>query len=79
MQTKIRKWGKSAVVWLPATMLKQLKLTVGAPVTLNTEDGNIIITPAHSKRYKLADLLTGVTEENKHSAIDWGKPVGNEV
>lgn len=28
---------------------------------------------------KLADLLSGVTDENKHSATDWGKPVGKEV
>ena len=31
------------------------------------------------RKYTLAQLLKGVTEENKHRAVDWGAPVGKEV
>ncbi len=34
---------------------------------------------ARKRKYTLAQLLDGVTEENKHPAVDWGPPVGNEV
>ena len=28
---------------------------------------------------KLEELLEGVTEDNIHGEIDWGKPVGKEI
>jgi antitoxin MazE len=77
MQTEIKKWGNSAVVRLPATLLKQLNITVGSPITIIAENDTILITPA-SPKLKLADLLAGITSENLHSEMDWGQPVGKE-
>ncbi|MDA8092880.1 MAG: AbrB/MazE/SpoVT family DNA-binding domain-containing protein [Betaproteobacteria bacterium] len=79
MRTEIKKWGNSAVVRLPASMLAQLSLAVGAPVELRTEDGRIVIEPSAKPVYKLDDLLAGITKENRHEAMDWGHPVGREV
>jgi antitoxin component of MazEF toxin-antitoxin module len=31
------------------------------------------------RKYTLAQLLEGVTEENRHEEVDWGPPVGNET
>ncbi|ELS0628864.1 hypothetical protein R4036_004598 [Salmonella enterica] len=31
------------------------------------------------KEYKLDDLLAGITPENRHELLDFGKPVGNEI
>lgn len=45
MQTEIKKWGNSAVVRLPATMLAELQLTVGSPIELKQENGHLIIEP----------------------------------
>ena len=30
-------------------------------------------------RYRLADLVAGITPENVHPATDWGSPVGREI
>ena len=79
MQTDIKKWGNSAVVRLPAAMLAQLKLAVGAPVELKTEGGRIVIEPSAKPIYKLEDLVAGITDANRHDAVDWGSPVGREV
>ena len=79
MQTDIKKWGNSAVVRLPAAMLAQLKLAVGAPVELKTEGGRIVIEPSEKPIYKLEDLVAGITDANRHDAVDWGRPVGREV
>lgn len=78
MQTEIKKWGNSAVVRLPATLLKRLKLAVGDPITITSDEDTIIITPTESNKYQLSNLLADVTPENIHSVTDWGKPVGNE-
>lgn len=77
MQSEIKKWGNSAVVRLPAPLLKQLNITVGSPITITADNDTIFITPA-SPKFRLADLLAGITSENMHSETDWGQPVGKE-
>jgi antitoxin MazE len=79
MQTEIKKWGNSAVVRLPAILLAQLKIAVGSPVDLKIEDGRIIVEPSGKKEYKLDELLAGITRENRHESVEWGKAVGREV
>ncbi len=79
MDTEIKKWGNSAVVRLPAVLLAQLKLTVGAPVRLNAEDGRIVIEPSTKRRYELEELVSGITRDNRHDAVNWGAVVGREA
>ncbi|HVL58595.1 MAG TPA: AbrB/MazE/SpoVT family DNA-binding domain-containing protein [Burkholderiaceae bacterium] len=79
MDSRIRKWGNSAVVRLPASLLAQLELEVGAPVKLDVEAGRIIIEPAVRRRYELDDLVAAITPQNRHGALDWGPPVGREA
>ncbi|OAI25182.1 MULTISPECIES: AbrB/MazE/SpoVT family DNA-binding domain-containing protein [Methylomonas] len=79
MQTKINKWGNSAVIRLPAAMLARLKLEVGSPVELTADDGGFRIVPTTTKPvFKLDDLLAGITDENRHECIEWGPDVGRE-
>lgn len=78
MEAVVHKWGNSAAVRLPATLLKEVKLSAGEQIEITTEDGRIIIAPVRNK-YRLADLLAGVTAENRHEEIDFGLPVGREV
>ncbi|MGD0958594.1 MAG: AbrB/MazE/SpoVT family DNA-binding domain-containing protein [Methylomonas sp.] len=49
MQTEIKKWGNSAVVRLPATMLAQLKLEVGSTVELTADEIGFRIVPSTTK------------------------------
>jgi antitoxin MazE len=79
MQTKIKKWGNSAVVRLPATMLARLKLEVGSPVELTADDAGIHIVPTAAKPiFRLDDLLAGITADNRHDCIEWGPDVRRE-
>ncbi len=50
MHTEIKKWGNSAVVRLPATILAELSLAVGSQVELKQENGHLIIEPIRSLR-----------------------------
>ena len=78
MQTEIKKWGNSAVIRLPAAMLAQLNLKVGAPVSLEIKEGQLVIEPTANVKYKLDNLLAGITAKNKHEEADWGEAVGLE-
>jgi antitoxin component of MazEF toxin-antitoxin module len=31
------------------------------------------------RRYRLEELVEGITQENRHEATGWGRPVGLEV
>ena len=49
----------------------------GSPLTIETRQVEVTLEArSHSK---LDVLLAGVTEENLHTEVDTGRPVGNEV
>lgn len=63
--TKLRKVGGSVMLAVPAALLDQLHLQVGASVGLVVSEGRLIINPEPRPRYTLAELL---------SASDYSKP-----
>lgn len=80
MKTQINKWGNDAVVRLPADMLAQLKLEVGSSVELTADETGIRIESVTVKsKFKLDDLLAGITPNNLHDEIEWGSSIGREV
>jgi antitoxin MazE len=51
----------------------------GAVVELSVSDGNLVITPVRPHRFRLDDLLAGVTDANLHGEVETGAPVGREA
>jgi len=45
MRAQVRKMGNSLGSIIPTTLLRQLNLTEGAPISLSIENGKIIIEP----------------------------------
>ena len=45
---------------------------------ITVENGKIVIAPIRN-RFRLEDLLAGVTPENKHAEIDFGQSVCRET
>ena len=43
-----------------------------------TREGVLVIA-AQRHRYRLEDLIVGITKESYHREIDWGEAVGNEA
>ncbi len=79
MQQHIKKWGNGAAVRLPVSIMNAAHLSIDATVELRVEDGCILIEPTRPKSYRLSDLVAGITDENRHGAIDTGEPVGDEA
>lgn len=79
MKLQLAKWGNSLALRLPRNILDAAKLTEGDILELQVrEDGTLVIKPAIPK-YQLDELLSGMTEDNRHPETDWGPPRGNEV
>lgn len=79
MRGTVRKWGNSAAVRLPASVMQAARLQLDAAVEVREEDGRIVIEPVRRAERSLSILLDQITEANTHGAIDFGGPAGNEA
>ena len=75
----IKKWGNSAAVRIPASVMAAAHVNLDQAVEVREEQGRIVIEPVRRKEYKLDELLGGITGKNLHKPIDTGAPVGKEV
>jgi antitoxin MazE len=77
-QATISKWGNSLAVRIPQAIAKQASLSEGDCVALALDgDGAIVLRPTRRK-YKLSELVSGITPKNRHRETDWGRPRGGE-
>ena len=75
----VGKWGNSAAVRIPATVLATAGFALEEPVEVRGEKGRIVIEAAARKRFRIGDLVSGINADNLHDAIDTGPPVGGEA
>lgn len=79
IHTNLRKVGGSIMLAVPPTLLKKLGLEAGKEVSLDVQDGKLLVEPKRKPSYKLEDLLA----EHQTLALEqdaWGemKAVGRE-
>jgi len=79
MRVIVKKWGNSASVRIPAPVMAAARLSVDQPVEVREEEGRIIIEPVREATYDLAVLLDGITDQNRHDALEFGPPKGREA
>lgn len=79
MRATVKKWGNSAAIRIPSSIMQATQLDIDEVVDVREEDGRIVIEPVRKKVYELDSLLKGITPKNRHHAVDSGPPVGNEV
>lgn len=83
--SKVRKQGGAAIMTIPAGVLKELGIEVGAELSLAVADGELVARPlkAPRKRYSLKELLEGANAMSElNAATDWareGESVGREL
>ncbi len=79
MKATIKKWGNSAAVRIPVSVMEAVRLNLDEVVEVREEKGRIVIEPVRQKTYALDDLLKAITTKNLHEAVDFGPPQGKEV
>lgn len=72
-----KKWGNSPAVRIPTAIMQAAQLNLEQRIEIRAENGRIIIEPA-SPVFTLATLLDGITDSNRHSELDFGRPQGQE-
>ena len=79
MKAKVKKWGNSAAVRIPASVMQATHLDLDEVVDVRGEAGRIVIEPVRQKTYDLDTLLKGITAKNQHGGADFGPAVGKEA
>ena len=78
MKVQVKKWGNSASVRIPASVMAATKLTLDQVVDVREDGGRIIIEPVRAPAYDLDEMLDQMSADTFHDDIDFGPPVGRE-
>lgn len=79
MQVKVKKWGNSASVRIPASVLAAASLKIDQAVDVREEGGRVIIEPIAEPRFDLDELLAAMTPESFPEDVAFGPAVGGEA
>lgn len=79
MRVQVKKWGNSASVRIPASVMVAASLRLDQAVDVREEGGRIVIEPLTAPTYDLDDLLARMTPDSFPDEIDFGRPVGGEA
>lgn len=79
LHTNLRKVGGSVMLAVPPTILKKLGLDAGKTVSLDVQNGKLLVEPTKKPSYKLEDLLAEhQTMDLDQDAWEGMRPVGRE-
>jgi antitoxin MazE len=79
MKVQIKKWGNSASVRIPASVMAAAALSLDQAVEVREEDGRVVIEPVTAPTYALDDLLAQLDPKTFPDLVDFGRPVGDEA
>ena len=79
MKVLVKKWGNSAAVRIPASVMKAAHLNLDQSVDVTEKNGRIVIEPERPGMFSLEALLDGITPANLHHSVDTGPTVGREI
>ncbi len=77
--TQLAKWGNSLALRIPKSVAEDAQLQEGQPVTVTVaRRGGLVIKRARRK-YRLSQLVSRITDKNRHEEAEWGEPQGREI
>lgn len=79
MHSTVKKWGNSASVRIPAAVMAAARLSLDQAVEVREEGGRVVIEPVRAPEYTLDALLAGITDDNRHEAVETGRAMGREA
>lgn len=78
MRAQVKKWGNSASVRIPASVMAATGLRIDQEVEIREDEGRVVIEPVAGSRYDLDALLETMRPETFPDTVEFGPPVGEE-
>jgi antitoxin MazE len=79
MRVQVKRWGNSASIRIPASVMAAAALQIDQPVDVREENGRVVIEPIRSPAPTLDELLARMSPDTFPEEVDFGEPVGGEV
>ena len=79
VRVRIKKWGDSGSVRIPASVMAAASLSIGQSVNVRGEGDRIIVEPITAAAYDLDQFLDRMEQETFPEEMDFGPPAGREV
>ncbi len=78
MRVQVKKWGNSASVRIPASVMAAAALSINQAVDVREEGGRVIIEPVRAPLYDLDQLIEQMKPDTFPEDADFGPPTGQE-
>ena len=72
MKARVNKWGNSLALRIPKPVAVQMGVRYDSPVVLVLRGKELTLVPLERNRFKLPDLLPGISKRNLHGRISIG-------
>lgn len=79
MKMVVKKWGNSAAVRIPASIMAAASLDLDQIVDIREEGGRIVIEPIKSEPYELDAFINQMRSETFPEDMDFGPSQGRET
>jgi len=79
MKTRIQKWGNSLAVRIPRPFAEESNLHEDSAVDISLRNGKLVVAPLQEQEFTLEHLVKGITPQNRHTEIETGEAIGNEI
>lgn len=80
MRARVQRWGNSLALRIPQAFGRELNLRPESSVDMTIDSGRLILVPIEDSPVPtLSELLDQISEENRHTEVQTGQPVGNET
>jgi len=79
MRVQVKKWGNSASVRIPASVMAAAALRVDQEVDVREDNGRVVIEPVTAPSYDLDTLLAAMSADTFPDEVDFGGPMGREI
>ncbi len=79
MKMTVKKWGNSAAVRIPASVMAAASLDLDQAVEIREEGGRIVIEPIEADPDALDALIVQMRPETFPDETDFGPPQGREI
>ena len=78
MEARVQKWGNSAGIRIPSSILKSLNIKTNDILNIIQEDDKIIISIPKKKKISLSDRFKEYNGKNLAKDFSWDENIGRE-
>ena len=79
MKTRVRRWSNSLALRIPKSFAAEAGLEENTAVDLSLHEGRLIVRSLAAESPTLEELVTEITDKNRHGEWDTGPAVGREA